>query len=145
MVRIFLKFFGVICYDNSFQRVTKTTSRIGALWNSSLLFDLFLTWWITAVLSKGCKPDNFESLNPLKHSFTNMPGLCSNFTKCKSFLESNSPDILALYEAKLDDSIDLGILSVTGYLPLIRKDSVTYMHGLAIYVKKGLLLHETYL
>ena len=74
-----------------------------------------------------------------------MPGLCSNFTKCKSFLESNSPDILALYEAKLDDSIDLGILSATGYLPLIRKDSVTYMHGLAIYVKKGLLLHETYL
>ena len=74
-----------------------------------------------------------------------MPGLCSNFTKRKSFLESNSPDILALYEAKLDDSIDLGILSATGYLPLIRKDSGTYMHGLAIYVKKGLLLHETYL
>ena len=25
-----------------------------------------------------------------------------------------------------------------GYLPLIWKDSVTYMHGLAVYVKEGL-------
>ena len=25
-----------------------------------------------------------------------------------------------------------------GYLPLIRKDSVTHMHGLAVYVKEGL-------
>ena len=25
------------------------------------------------------------------------------------------------------------------YLPLIRKDSVTHMHGLAVYVKEGLL------
>ena len=25
-----------------------------------------------------------------------------------------------------------------GYLPLIRKDSGTYMHGLAVYVKEGL-------
>ena len=24
-----------------------------------------------------------------------------------------------------------------GYLPLIRKDSSTYMHGLAVYVKEG--------
>ena len=28
--------------------------------------------------------------------------------------------------------------SVRGYLPLIRKDSVTHMHGLAVYVKEGL-------
>ena len=25
-----------------------------------------------------------------------------------------------------------------GYLPLIRKDSSTHMHGLAVYVKEGL-------
>ena len=25
-----------------------------------------------------------------------------------------------------------------GYLPLIRKDSITHMHGLAVYVKEGL-------
>ena len=57
---------------------------------------------------------------------------------CESFLESNSPDILALCETNLDDSIDSGDFSVTGYLPLIRKDSSTHMHGLAVYVKEGL-------
>ena len=36
------------------------------------------------------------------------------------------------------DSIDSGNFSVTGYLPLIRKDSSTHMHGLTVYVKKGL-------
>ena len=59
-----------------------------------------------AMLSKACKPDNFESLNFLKLSFTNIRGLRSNFVDCESFLESNSSDILALCETNLDDSID---------------------------------------
>ena len=83
-----------------------------------------------AILSKGCKPDNFESHNSLKLSFTNICGLCSNFADCESFLESNSPDISTLCETYLDDSIDSGNFSVTSYLPLIQKDSVTHMHGL---------------
>ena len=91
-----------------------------------------------AILSKVCKPDNFESHNSLKLSFTNIRGLRSNFVDCESFLESNSPDILALCETNLDDSIDSGNFSVRGYLPLIRKDSSTHMHGLAVYVKEGL-------
>ena len=57
---------------------------------------------------------------------------------CESFLELNSPDILALCKTNLDDSIDSGDFSVRGYLPLIRKDSSTHMHGLAVYVKEGL-------
>ena len=89
-------------------------------------------------LSKACKPDNFESHNSLKLSFTNIRGLRSNFVDCESFLKSNSPDILALCETNLDDSIDSGNFSVRGYLPLIRKDSSTHMHGLAVYVKEGL-------
>ena len=96
-----------------------------------------------AILSKACKPDNFESHNSLKLSFTNIRGLCSNFVDCESFLESNSPDIIALCETNLDESIDSGNFSVTGYLPLIRNDSSTHMHGLAVYVKEGLLLHGT--
>ena len=88
-----------------------------------------------AILSKACKPDNFESCNSLKLSFTNIQGLRLNFVDCESFLESNSPDILALCETNLDDSIDSGNFSVRGYLPLIRKDSSTHMHGLAVYVK----------
>ena len=89
-------------------------------------------------ISKACKPDNFESHDSLKLSFTNIRGLRPNFVDCESFLESNSPDILALCETNLDDSIDSGNLSVRGYLPLIRKDSITHMHGLAVYVKEGL-------
>ena len=88
-------------------------------------------------LSKACKPVNFESHNSVKLSFTNIRGLRSNFVDCESFLESNSPDILALCEANLDDSIDSDNFTVRGYLPLIRKDSSTHMHGLAIYVKEG--------
>ena len=91
-----------------------------------------------AILSKACKPDNFELHNSLKLSFTNIRGLRSNFVDCESFLESNSPDILALCETNVDDSIDSGNFSVRGYLPLIRKDSSTHMHGLAVYVKEGL-------
>ena len=89
-------------------------------------------------LSKACKPDNFALHNSLKLSFINIQGLHSNFVDCKSFLESNSPEILALCETNLDDSIDSGYFSVRGYLPLIQKDCSTHMHGLAVYVKEGL-------
>ena len=89
-----------------------------------------------AILSKACKPDNFESHNFLKLSFTNVRGLCSNFFDCEFFLESNSPDILALCETNLNDSIDSGNFSGRGYLPLIQKDSGTHMHGLAVYVEE---------
>ena len=87
---------------------------------------------------KGCKPDKFEPHNSLTLSFMNVRGLRSNFVECESFLESNSPDILALYETNLYASIDSGNFSVRRYLPLIRKDSITHMHGLAVYVKEGL-------
>ena len=70
-----------------------------------------------AMLCKPCKPDKLESYNSLKLSFTNIRGLRSNFVDCESFLESNPPDILALCESNLDDSIDSGNLSVRGYLP----------------------------
>ena len=68
----------------------------------------------------------------------NIRGLRSNFVDCESFLESNSPDILALCETNLDDSIDSGHFSVRGYLHLIWKDSLNHMHGCGVYVKEGL-------
>ena len=61
-----------------------------------------------------------------------------NFVDCESFLESNSPEILALCETNLDNSIDSGNFSVRGYLPLIQKDSSTHMHGVTGYIKEGL-------
>ena len=78
-----------------------------------------------SILSKVCKPDNFESRNSLKLSFTN---LSLNQT-LQTFLQC---------ETNLDDSIDSGNFFVRGYLPLIQKDSSTHMHGLAVYVKEGL-------
>ena len=78
-----------------------------------------------------------NSRNSLKLSFTNIRGLRSNFVDCKSFIELNFPDILALYETNLDDSIDFGNLSLRCYLLIIRKDSTTHMHRLAVYVKEG--------
>ena len=65
-----------------------------------------------AILSKACRPDNFESHNSLELSFTNIRGLCSNFVDCESLLESNSTDILALSETNLDDSINFRNFSV---------------------------------
>ena len=70
------------------------------------------------ILSKAFKPGKVESHNSLKVRFTNIRALLSNFVDCESFLESNTPDILALCETNLHDSIDSGNLSVRGYLPL---------------------------
>ena len=70
-------------------------------------------------VSETCKPDNFELHNSLKFIFMNIRGLYSNFVDCESFLESNSPAILALCEKNLDHSTDSGNFSVRGYLLLI--------------------------
>ena len=59
-----------------------------------------------AILSKGCKPGNFESHNSLRLSFTNIQGFSRDYAKCESSLESKSPDILALCGTNLDDSVD---------------------------------------
>ena len=60
------------------------------------VFNLFLTQWIMAILSKRCKTGNFEPHNSLKFSFTNISGLHSNLVECESFFGSNSSEILAL-------------------------------------------------
>lgn len=69
-----------------------------------------------AILSKVPKPDNFESQNPLRLSFTNIQGLYSDCIECLSILESNSLDIFALSETNLDDSIDCSNFSESSYL-----------------------------
>ena len=73
----------------------------------------------------------------------NIQGLHSNFVECESFLESNSPVILALCKT---NSIDCDNFSERGYLPLIGKDCMTPMHGLAACEgRKDFLLHGPYL
>ena len=87
--------------------------------------------------TKGCTPDNFISQNCLRLSFTNIQRLWLKFVGYESTIESSS-NILALCEINLYDSIDSTNFSVKVYLHLIGKDSVIYMHGLAVYVKEGL-------
>ena len=116
-------------------RATKITSRIGVSWIHRLPFYVYP---IMAILSKAYKPDNFELRNSLELSFMNIWGLHLSFVDCESFLESNSPDTLALCQINPDDSIDPGNFLVIGYLPLIRNDSSTHMHGLAVNLKEGL-------
>ena len=86
-----------------------------------------------AILSKECKLDIFEPYN-----FRNIWALCFNFVEFESSLESNSPEILALCETNLNNSTDSCNFWVKGYLPLIQKDFITHMHGLAVYVKERL-------
>ena len=61
-----------------------------------------------AILPKACKLDKFELHNSLKLNFRNIQGLYSSFVDCESFLEPNSPKILALCETNVDNSIHSG-------------------------------------
>ena len=58
-----------------------------------------------AVLSKRCKPDNFELHKSLKLSFRNIYGLPSNFAECKFFLDPNTPDLLCVRQALMTQLI----------------------------------------
>ena len=141
MVQICLKSLGVISYNRwALSEGHKIISRVGVLWTHTLPFCF---WPIFNSMNhghiiKGCKPRNFTLQNSLKLSFINIWGLSSNFVDCDSFLKWQSPDIFALCETNLDDSIDSGNFSVMGYPPLIQKDSTTHMHGFTVYVNEGL-------
>ena len=72
-----------------------------------------------AILSKGCKPDNFQPHNSLK------PHNLSALQIFEAFIQillnvnlslNQTPDILALFETNLDDSVDPGNFSVRGVI-----------------------------
>ena len=88
-----------------------------------------------AILSKRHKPDNFETLNSLYSQNLALPifkvlvqillnvNLSLNQTLWYSFP----------YVRQTFDSNNSGNFSITGYILSIPKDSVTLMHGLAVY------------
>ena len=90
-------------------------------------------------ISKACKPDNFESYNSLSLALQIFEAFVW-ILLIVNLSFNQTPDILALCETNLDDSIHSGNFSMRGYLPLIRKDSGTHMHGYAVYFKEGLPL-----
>ena len=101
-----------------------------------------------AILSKACKADNFESPNSLKLSFTNILRLLFEF--CWLWIFSWIK--LSWYSCSVWDK--LGWLNwfwqflYEGLSSQIQKDSVTHMHGLAVYVKTafcmGLISRKLY-
>ena len=89
-----------------------------------------------AILSKGCKPDNFESSELSKNQFYKY--LWTSLKFCWMWI---FPWIkFSWHSGSIRDK--LGWLnwsdncSVRSYLPLIWKNSITHMHGLAVYVKE---------
>ena len=140
VVWIFLRSLVVICYDRwVLSEGHKNYFKDWCLMNSQPTYLFLNQFKLNELWSYYQKHVNL-ALHVNKLSFTNIRDLRYNFVDCESFLESNSPDILALCKTNLDDPIDSGPFSVRGYLPLIRKDSSTHMHGLVVYVKEGLPL-----
>ena len=83
---------------------------------------------------------------PFTLSFTNIRSLNSNFSSVEAFLSNSSPDFLALSETNLSSNMADSDFSIPGYLPIIRKDSNTHMHGLAVYARDTLpISRETHL
>ena len=61
--------------DHFSVKVAKSFSRIGVSWTHSLPLQYLPLFWLIemAILSKASKPDNFESHNSLKFSFSFKP------------------------------------------------------------------------
>ena len=96
-----------------------------------------------AILSKVWKPDSSESHNFQKLTFINTAVHHYDFVDSKSFLESNSPDFLTLYEINLDDSVDFSSISVRSYFSLIWKQFCYSCLWCFNLWKVGTFLHMT--
>ena len=90
-----------------------------------------------AILSKGCKPDNFEPHKSVKRRFRKLQGLHSNVFDVNLFLNQTFLTFLLYVRQTWMTRLVLEI-SVKAYLPLIRKDSITLMYGLAVHINEGL-------
>ena len=129
---------GVICYSRWIPiEDHKNISRIDVTWTGSLLFWFSLLFKLDemAILSKVYVLDNFKSQNSLKLSFTNIRGFPSSFVGCESVLESNFPDIFALCETNVEDSINSINFSLRGYFPLTQTDYYSYTWSCSLCIK----------
>ena len=83
---------------------------------------------------------NRANPRPLDISYSNIRGLRTNFAAVQSFLSTKSPDILALCETELDESISDREFDVPGFsTPATKHDHLNrHMHGLGVYIKDGL-------
>ena len=80
-----------------------------------------------AILSKACKPDNFELHNSLKLSFTNIRVFVRILLTVNLSLNQTLLTFLLCVRQTWMTQLISGNFSVIGYLPLIRKDSSTHI------------------
>ena len=126
--------------DDFSVRVTKITVTIGVSWTHSLPFYFFNLFKLNELW-----PYYQKHVNQIILNRTTLWSLALRIFE--AFVRILLIASLSLYQTlltfllcdtNLDESIDSGNFSVRGYLPLIRKDSRTHMHGLVVYVKEGL-------
>ena len=77
----------------------------------------------------------------LKFSFSNVRGLRSNYDEVSRFLQTKSPDLLALSETKLDSSVQSSEFTPDGYT--FHRLDKSSSHGLALFAKSTLPLRRS--
>ena len=124
----------LVTRDEFSVRATKITSRIGVSWIRSLPFNS-VKW-----------PYCQKGVNQMNLNHTSCWNLA--LPKFEVFIPISlnvNPSLNKTLLTLLLCVNNSGNFSVSGYVPLIRNDSVTHMHGLAVYVKVDFVLHRTYL
>ena len=110
------------------------------------VFNLFLTQWIMAILSKGCKPGNSESQSSLKLSFVNIQSntvnvnLSLNQTFLRFLLRQNQL-IQLIHMTQVILAISLwGVI-------FLQQERILFLICMVLQLmwKKDFLLYETYL
>ena len=93
-----------------------------------------------AILSKGLKPDN-KVHSSLELGLTNIRGLCSNFVECQSFSLNQTLVALLLYVRQA------WITQIWQFLceGLSSFNLIGHSYVWSYSLKKGFLLHETYI
>ena len=89
--------------------------------------------------SKRCQAAKLTTPH-LKVSFTNIRGLRTNYDQVSHFLQSKSPDLLAVSETRLDSGVSSSDFTPSGYT-FHRLDKAP-CHGLALFAKTSLPLRR---
>ena len=112
VVWIFVRSLGVICYNQLVLYEFRKKILQGLVSHELVaflsIFNLFELDELRPCYEKYLNQVILNSIT-LRLSFTNIPGLRSNFVDCESFLEPNSPDILTVCKTNLDVQLILAI------------------------------------
>ena len=134
--------------DEFLVRVTKFTSKNSVSWNQSLpfFFDLFLTQWIMVLLSKGCKPTNFN--NTLWNLALQIFQASSRILLIVNFSLNQTLLTFLLYVRQTYMTQLILVISLWGVIFILSRRIlllICIVLQCIFYMKEGLYLHGTYL